>query len=133
MRFDAPLFFANTSYFKDKLMELVQHKGHQLKLVILNAEAINSLDSSAVHMLVDCVNEFKNAGITIYMAGPIGPVRDIMSKTGLIHLIGEGNMFMHVHDAVAHYDSDNNKQLPRNKHAVQTNVASQTTQRKRWD
>jgi len=133
MRFDAPLYFANTDYFKDKLMQLVQLKGHQLKLVILNAEAINSLDSSAVHMLVDCVSEFRDAGINIYMAGPIGPVRDIMYKTGLIDLIGEGNMFMHVHDAVAHYDSNNSQQLPQNKHAVQTNVASQTAQRKRWD
>ena len=133
MRFDAPLFFANTNYFKDKLMQLVQRKGNQLKLVILNAEAINSVDSSAVHMLVDCVSEFRDAGITIYMAGPIGPVRDIMYKSGLIDLIGEGNMFMHIHDAVAQYDSDNSQQPLQNKHAVQTNVARHTAQRKRWD
>lgn len=133
MRFDAPLFFANANYFKDKLMQMVQGKGHQLKLVILNAEAISTLDSSAVHMLVECFNEFRTGGIKIYLAGTIGPVRDIMYKSGLIDLIGENNMFMHVHDAVAHYDSDSSQQPPQNKHAVQTNVDRHTTRRMLWD
>ncbi len=133
MRFDAPLFFANTNFFKDKLTQLMQQKGHHLKLVILNAEAISTMDSSAIHMLVDCFNELKEAGITIYLTGVIGPVRDIMYKSGLINLIEEANMFMHVHDAVAYYDSDHRQQPPLNQHAVQTNVEHHSAKRNRWD
>ncbi len=56
-----------------------------------------------------------------------------MYKSGLIDLIGEGNLFMHVHDAVAHYDRDNVQQTPENKYAVQTNIERPTTRRTLWD
>ncbi len=133
IRFDAPLYFANSNFFKDNLMQMVQHKGPELKLVILNAEAISSLDSSAVHMLFDGVGECREAGVNINIAGPIGPVRDTLYKSGLIDLIGEDNIFMHVHDAVVHYDQDSKQSLPQNKNAAQSNVGSHTAQGNLWD
>jgi SulP family sulfate permease len=133
IRFDAPLYFANSNYFKDNLTQMVQQKGPELKLVILNAEAISSLDSSAVHMLFDGVRECREAGVNINFAGLIGPVRDTLYKSGLIDLIGEDNIFMHVHDAVVHYDQDSKQLLPQNKNAVQSNVGSHTAQGNLWD
>ena len=105
MRFDAPLFFANSSFFKDKLEQLAKQKGDQLQLVVLNAEAISTLDSSAVYMLNDIIKDFRNAGISVFLASAIGPVRDILYKSGLIDVIGEENLFVNVHDAVTHFDS----------------------------
>ncbi|MDH3709550.1 MAG: solute carrier family 26 protein [Cyclobacteriaceae bacterium] len=123
MRFDAPLFFANADYFKQKLQLMAQEKEGELRLIILNAEAINNLDSSAVHMLQDCIQEFQQNGIVFYITGAIGPVRDVLYKSGLINQIGKDNLFMHVHHAVAHFDNVGDEQLELLKHhAVQTNV-----------
>ena len=122
MRFDAPLFFANANYFKDKLNQLAEEK-KDLRLVILNAEAINNLDSSAVHMLHDCVQEFQQRGIAFYVTGAIGPVRDVMFRSSLINQIGKDHLFMHVHDAVQHFDEVGSEQQEMLKqHAIQTNV-----------
>lgn len=130
MRFDAPLFFANTAYFKDQLNNLIQGKGGKVKLIILNAEAISNLDSSAVHMLNDCINEYHQAGIAFFITGAIGPVRDVLHKSGLIDQIGRDNLFMHVHDAVAHFDNVKNEQQQfLNRHARQTNVPDELQDR----
>jgi SulP family sulfate permease len=124
MRFDAPLFFANSSYFQDHLNKLVQEKGKNLKLIVLNAEAISRIDSSAIHMLSDVIKYYREQGITIYFAAVIGPVRDIFYQSGLIHEIGAENLFVHVHDAVARFDQVDTRELDRlNKVAIQTNVA----------
>jgi len=123
MRFDAPLFFANTSYFRERLEKLVTQKGSELRLIVLNAEAISSLDSSAVHMLRDLLHSYKNRGIEIYFAGVIGPVRDILFQSELIRLIGDDNMFVHVHGAMEYFDSiDDLHRKKLKKVATQTNI-----------
>ena len=50
-RFDAQLFYANASYFIETLEFMVEEKGHELKLIVLDAESINRVDSSGVEML----------------------------------------------------------------------------------
>ena len=104
VRFDAQLYFANTNYFKDKLEELVEKKGEQLRLIIINAESINNMDSSAVHALEEVLEEYRNLGIDLYFTGVKGPVRDAMVKGHLFEKIGEKNFFMSVQEAVDCYN-----------------------------
>lgn len=84
VRFDAQLFFANanslTKYIQQKL---VQKTGTQH--LILDCSTIAHLDSSAVHMLHDLVQDLQNKDIQIYLVGVIGPVRDILRLNGLLH------------------------------------------------
>jgi len=127
MRFDAPLFFANTNYFRDKLEKMVKQKGEDLKLVVLNAEAIPNLDSTAVHALRDILEDFRTKGIKIYIAAAIGPVRDVLFKSGLIHQLGKDALFMHVDDAIKHYDQlDSTDEPSIDPRALQTNIAQET-------
>ncbi len=104
IRFDAQLYFANTNYFKDKLEELTQEKGDRLKLIIINAESINNMDSSAIHALEEVLDEYRNLGIDIFFTGVKGPVRDAMVKGHLFEKIGEKNFFMSVQEAVDCYN-----------------------------
>ena len=103
MRLDAQLFFANTNYFREKLAKWEAQKGPGLKLVVLNAKAINGLDSSAVHMLHDLAHEYRNRGIQLYVSGLKGPLRDVASRSGLVEEIGRENFFYDLADAVNHY------------------------------
>ena len=103
VRMDAQLYFANTQYFRDKIDQWVGEKGPALKLIVLNAKAINGLDSSAVHVLHDITEEYRNKGIDIYVCGLKGPIRDVMYRSGLTQFIGEANFFFDIPDAINHY------------------------------
>ena len=107
IRFDAQLYFANTNYFKDKIEELIEEKGDQLKYIIINSESINNLDSIAVHALEEFVQEQNIVGHQVYFTGVKGPVRDAMKKGHLIEKVGSSKFFMSVQQAV----DDINQQL----------------------
>ena len=106
LRFDGQLYFANTNYFKDQLNDMIAKKGPNLKLVILNAEAINHMDSSAVHMLDKTIKDLCKKEIFFAVAGAIGPVRDIIFNSGLSETIGKELMFVEVNKALECLDED---------------------------
>ncbi|WP_420603204.1 SulP family inorganic anion transporter [Flagellimonas sp.] len=100
IRFDAQLYFGNKDYFKKELYKQVQKKGPDLKYVILNAEAINYIDSSAALQLVRIVQDLHSKGIQFFITGAIGPARDIFHSSGLIDVIGKENLFVKTFEAV---------------------------------
>ncbi len=100
IRFDAQLYFGNKDYFKKELYKQIQKKGPALKHVILNAEAINYIDSSAAVMLERVVNDLKTKGIQFIITGASGPTRDIFHNSGLIDCIGRQNLFVQTFEAV---------------------------------
>ena len=106
LRFDGQLYFANTNYFKEQLNDMIAKKGPTLKLVILNAEAINHMDSSAVHMLDKTIKDLCKKEIYFAVAGAIGPVRDIIFNSGLSETIGKELMFVEVNKALECLDED---------------------------
>jgi SulP family sulfate permease len=106
LRFDGQLYFANTNYFKDQLNDMIAKKGPTLKLVILNAEAINHMDSSAVHMLDKTIKDLCKKEIFFAVAGAIGPVRDLIFNSGLAETIGKELMFVEVNKALECLDED---------------------------
>ena len=103
VRFDAQLYFANADYFKDKLEEFVKEKSDKLKLIIIDAEVINNIDSSGIATLGTILDRYVKRGITVYFTGVKGPVRDAFSKSKLIDKIGSENCFMSIQRGVDHY------------------------------
>lgn len=99
-RFDAQLYFGNKDYFKKELYKHIERKGSALEYVILNAEAINYIDSSAALMLERIVKDLKSKKIQFIIAGAIGPTRDIFHSSELIHVIGKENLFVRTYEAV---------------------------------
>ena len=105
VRFDAPIYFANTNFFKDTIQRLVAEKGKQLKTVIINAESINTLDSTALHALEDVHQTLNDQRIKLFITGVKGPVRDSLHKAELLKEMGEENFFMSVQEAVDCHDT----------------------------
>jgi len=103
IRFDAQLHFANTTFFKDTLFSEASKKGSTLKIIIINAESLNNLDSSGVYALQEVLKHFKSKNIDIYFTGLKGPVRDTISKSGIISDIGTQHCFMSIQEAVDYY------------------------------
>ena len=82
------------------MLKQIKNKGAALELIIINAETINYIDSSALGMLEKIFDNHKNQGTRIMIAGATGPVRDIIFKNDLIQIIGEENLFIETSEAV---------------------------------
>ncbi|MDO6737284.1 SulP family inorganic anion transporter [Wenyingzhuangia sp. 2_MG-2023] len=104
VRFDAQLFFGNKDYFKNKLEALVQHKIKTLKAVILNAESISYIDSSANAMLISYIEQLKSQNIKFFITGAIGPTRDVLFQNGIVDVLGKENLFVRTYEAVDCFD-----------------------------
>jgi len=100
-RFENQIFFANASVFKDKILEYIDEKP-DLKYILLDARLIHDLDSSGSHVLYEVDMLLKEKDIELHMCGAIGPVRDMLYKSGLL---GETDKHhMSVSDAVKRID-----------------------------
>ncbi|MBK7871098.1 MAG: solute carrier family 26 protein [Saprospiraceae bacterium] len=121
IRFDAQLYFANVNFFKETLDKLVEQKGKDLQAVIISAESINRIDSSGMHLLEDLHEEYAAKQIEIYFSNMIGPVRDMMTRAGLMKKFGKEHFFMNIPDAVEYFDSKASKNHL-DQYILQTNV-----------
>lgn len=108
-RFDSQLFYANASYFREKLEEMSDRKGKALKLIVIDAESINRVDSTGIDMLKERVTYYQKRGITFYFAGVKGPVRDDLFRGGMLEVIDINHFFMRANGAVTYYKTGDNK------------------------
>lgn len=92
IRFDGPLYFANTGYFEDKILERVALKP-DLKYVIVDAEGINELDATGEEMLHNLVERLKEAGVTLLIARAKKQLWDIFERTNLMDKLGRDHVF----------------------------------------
>ncbi|MCV6630174.1 MAG: sulfate permease [Flavobacteriaceae bacterium] len=99
-RFDAQLFFGNKDYFRSALLQEIHAKGSSLQYVIINAESIPYIDSTAVMMLSKTIQQLKGQGLQVIVSNAIGPARDIIFNSDLVLLIGSNNLFVSVDEAV---------------------------------
>ncbi|MGB2128998.1 MAG: SulP family inorganic anion transporter [Flavicella sp.] len=105
LRFDSHLYFANTNYFRDQLDILSKEKGSSLQLIIIDCECINGLDSTGAAMWNDRIDFFAQQGVKIYFTNAKGPVRDAMTKAGIIDKIGIENCFMSNQNALSFFET----------------------------
>lgn len=123
LRYDASLYFANISHFKNTIEKAKERKGEKLHLIILNCESISSIDSSAMEVLLELINNFKKENIKFYLTNVKGPVRDTLHKVGSIQKIGEEHFFMNIQQAINFYDDkDNIYQEDSKYYALQSNL-----------
>lgn len=104
VRFDSQLYFGNKNFFKRELFKQIDLKGSKLKGVILNAEAINYIDSTAANMLIQVIDEIHERGLQFIIAGAIGPTRDIIFRSGIIDALHKDFLFVQTKEAVACFD-----------------------------
>lgn len=83
VRFDAPLFFANGGMFDDYVRQVVADAGSEVETVILGAEPITDIDTTAVDELIELDDFLASHGITLVFAEMKGPVKDLLQRYGL--------------------------------------------------
>ncbi|MCB0504682.1 MAG: sulfate permease [Cyclobacteriaceae bacterium] len=104
IRYDADLYFANTSHFMETLSEEVDKKGNDLKLVILHGGSIAHIDTTAYQALSEFIEHMAKNNVEVYLAYVIGPTRDFLRKAGLGNMLGEEKCFLDIDSAIKTYD-----------------------------
>ncbi|MGD8933809.1 MAG: solute carrier family 26 protein, partial [Gammaproteobacteria bacterium] len=92
IRFDGPLFFANTGYFSDTILDRVAHKP-DLKFVIIDAEGINEIDATGEEMLHELDKRLHSVGIELLIARAKKQIMDILNRTGFVDYMGRERFF----------------------------------------
>jgi sulfate permease, SulP family len=103
VRFDSQFYFGNVEFLErtvDQLVDAARTRDETIRAIVIDASAINRLDSSADAALQDMVASLRFRGIELYFASVKGPVRDMMQRTGLYERLGEGRFALTVHDAL---------------------------------
>jgi len=88
IRFDGPLFFANTGYFEDAVIERAANKPH-LKFIIIDAEGINEIDATGEEMLHELAKRLKANDIQLIISRAKKQIMDVLERTGFVEQLGE--------------------------------------------
>jgi len=102
VRFDSELYFSNADFFRDELEALVSRKGDSLRAVIIDGHTINDIDSSGIYALTRFLEGLERRNISLYLCGTIGPVRDMLFKSGLMERMGADRHFLSIQSALAY-------------------------------
>jgi high affinity sulfate transporter 1 len=102
-RFDAPLFFANGDVFDTYIRSLVAHAPQPVRWVIVAAEPITGVDTTAIDDLVELDDYLDRLGISLVFAEMKGPIKDRLVRFGVGRRFGPEHFFPTVNNAVKTY------------------------------
>ena len=98
-RFDAQLFFANARTFRDQIRRLAA-KEPRPQWIIIAAEPITDVDTTAADMLADLDEELNANGTSLVFAELKDPVRDKLERYELIGPLDPAHFFPTLDGAV---------------------------------
>ncbi|MEU8240261.1 sulfate permease [Actinoplanes missouriensis] len=101
-RFDAPLIFANARTFREEIRHLA-HADPAPKWILVAAEPITDVDTTAADMLEDLDEELNAAGISLVFAEMKSPVKTKIDRYGLTRTIDPAHFYPTIEEAVAAY------------------------------
>lgn len=89
LRIDESLFFANARAIENVIQQEVAERP-DLRHVVLNCAAVNSVDASALESLELVMHRLEDAGIRLHLSEVKGPVMDRLKRSDFLHhLTGE--------------------------------------------
>jgi high affinity sulfate transporter 1 len=108
-RFDAPLIFANARSFRDQIRHLARTEPAP-RWIVVAAEPITDVDTTAADMLDDLDTELNARGISLVFAELKTPVRTKIDQYRLTSTIDPGHFYPTIEDAVAAYRTETGAQ-----------------------
>jgi high affinity sulfate transporter 1 len=102
-RWDAPLFFANAEFFRERVLDAVATSPTPARWLVVAAEPVTSVDVTAADMLDDLDKTLHESGIKLCFAELKDPVKDKLKRFGLFARIGEEFFFPTLGSALSSY------------------------------
>ncbi len=91
-RYDGDLYFANAGYLEGEILNSIASKP-DLKVMILDFESVDLIDSTGEEMLTRIAEGLEAAGIDLYIARSKKTTLDTFKRSGLLDKIGENHFF----------------------------------------
>jgi len=102
-RWDAPLFFANAEFFRERVLDALATSPTSARWLVVAAEPVTSVDVTAADTLEDLDKTLHESGIKLCFAELKDPVKDKLKRFGLFARIGEEFFFPTLGSAVSSY------------------------------
>jgi SulP family sulfate permease len=99
-RFESQLIFANSSYFRTRVQNLIAAQKETVNCLIIDAESMQRADITAAEMLRLLCPWLREQGVELAFARTNSNVRSFFHKTGIMQLIGPDRFFPTVRTAV---------------------------------
>ncbi len=97
LRIDADLFFGNADVVVEHLETLLQQREQMrapVRHVVLVMSAVNVIDTTALHALVELNRNLQKRAITLHFAEIKGPVMDRLKRSNFIAGLTENQLFL---------------------------------------
>jgi high affinity sulfate transporter 1 len=107
-RWDAPLFFANAEFFKERVLDAVTTSPTPVRWLVVAAEPVTSVDVTACDVVAELDKALHAQGIEFCFAELKDPVKDKLKRFGLFAQLGEHYFFPTIGVAVSRYLETNN-------------------------
>ncbi|KGT77159.1 transporter [Bradyrhizobium japonicum] len=107
-RWDAPLFFANAEFFRERVLDAVAASPTPVRWLVVAAEPVTSVDVTACDVVAELDRSLHAQGIEFCFAELKDPVKDKLKRFGLFAQLGEHYFFPTIGVAVARYLDTNN-------------------------
>ncbi len=104
-RFGGSLYFANANVFGDQMAALVSGATPP-KWVVLDAEAIEDIDTTGAEALRTLLETLKKKGVTFAMSRVSDPIPDLLRTYELMDEIGEEHLYVSNREAAAAFDRE---------------------------
>lgn len=102
-RWDAPLFFANAEFFKERALDAVAKSPTPVRWLVVTAEPVTSVDVTAADFIAELGETLHANGIELCFAELKDPVKDKLKRFGLFTQIGESHFFPTIGAAVSRF------------------------------
>ncbi|MEE9448068.1 MAG: SulP family inorganic anion transporter [Arenicellales bacterium] len=100
-RFDMSLYYANAGYFETKILQVYADHPNA-KFIILDAEGINTLDSTGEMVLIQLFERLKAGGVTILVARMKRQFMQSLRRSGAIKIMDDRYFFSRLVFALAY-------------------------------
>jgi MFS superfamily sulfate permease-like transporter len=102
-RWDAPLFFANAEFFRERALDAVAKSPTPVRWLVIAAEPVTSVDVTACDTVAEMDQTLHEQGTELVFAELKDPVKDKLKRFGLFAQVGESYFFPTVGAAVSGY------------------------------
>lgn len=108
VRLGASMYFANVAYIRDHIWKMVSDFSSgalldtPVEYVVMEMTPVISIDSTALHMLVDMHRDLRERGIRICFATVGNRVESTLERSGFLEKLGRKWLRSSVHEAVQH-------------------------------
>ena len=104
-RFDAPLFFANADWFRQRVRTALEINPGVEEWIIFDFDGVGSIDTTAVEMLEELLEELPALGIEVVgIARTNSPTIDRLHRAGLLAPDGPVTTFPTINRAVREFE-----------------------------